>query len=110
MCVNCDTNILNEALLALDTVFQQHGEYNTLFILNDYYEALIADAFYQHPSRIELEPISMDAIKSFLESEDLSGWESNTSHSPWCATLMGHPLNAPACDCGSPFRRNAEGQ
>ena len=110
MCVNCDTNILNEALLALDTVFQQHGEYNTLFILNDYYEALIADAFYQHPSRIELEPISMDAIKSFLESEDLSGWESNTSHSPWCATMMGQPSNAHECDCGSPFRRNAEGQ
>ena len=107
MCVNCDTNILNEVLETLDTIFQQHGEYNTLFILNDYYENKYRDAFL-HPSVIELEPISMDAIKSFLESEDLSGWESSTSHTPWCASLMGHPLNAPACDCGSPFRRNAE--
>jgi hypothetical protein len=108
MCVNCDTNILNEVLETLDTIFQEHGEYNTLFILNDYYENKYRDAFL-HPSVIELEPISMDAIKSFLESEDLSGWESNTSHTPWCASLMGHPLNAPECDCSTPFRRNAEG-
>jgi len=110
MCVNCDTNILNEALIALDSVIVDHGEYNVLFILNSYYEAKFSDAFSHHPSRIELESISMDAIRSFLESEDLSGWESNTSHSPWCATMMGQPSNAPACDCGSPFRRNAEGQ
>jgi hypothetical protein len=110
MCVNCDTNILNEALEALDTIFQQHGEYNTLFILNDYYEAKFSDAFYHHPSRIELSPISLDAIKALFEDEDMSQWESNTSHSPWCATMMGQPSNALECDCGSPFRRNAEGQ
>lgn len=104
MCVNCDTNILNEVLEILDPIFQQHGEYNTLFILNDYYENKYRDAF-QHPSRI-----SLDAIKALFEDEDLSQWESNTSHSPWCASMMGHPLNAPECDCGTPFRRNAEGQ
>ena len=109
MCVNCDTNILNEALETLDTIFQQHGEYNTLFILNDYYENKYRDAF-SHPSRIRLEPISLDAIKALFEDEDMSQWESNTSHSPWCASMMGHPLNALDCDCGSPFRRNAEGQ
>jgi hypothetical protein len=108
MCVNCDTNILNEALVALDTIFQQHGEYNTLFILNDYYENKYRDAF-SHPSRIQLEPISLDAIKALFEDEDMSQWESNTSHSPWCATMMGQPSNALECDCGSPFRRNAEG-
>jgi len=109
MCVNCDTNILNEALIALDPIIEQHGEYNVLFILNDYYENKFADAF-KHPSRIQLEPISLDAIKALFEDEDLSQWESNTSHSPWCATMMGQPSNAPDCDCSSPFRRNAEGQ
>ena len=109
MCVNCDTNILNEVSIALDPIIEQHGEYNVLFILNDYYEALISDAYYQHPSRIELEPISLDDIKALFEDEDMSQWESNTSHSPWCASLMGHPLDAHECDCGSPFRRNAEG-
>lgn len=109
MCVNCDTNILNEVLIALDPIIEQHGEYNVLFILNDYYENKFADAF-SHPSRIQLEPISLDAIKALFEDEDMSQWESNTSHSPWCATMMGQPSNAPECDCGSPFRRNAEGQ
>ena len=108
MCVNCDTNILNEVLIALDPIIEQHGEYNTLFILNDYYENKYRDAF-QHPSAIKLEPISLDAIKALFEDEDMSQWESSTSHSPWCASMMGHPLNAPECDCGSPFRRNAEG-
>ena len=108
MCVNCDTNILNEALIALDSVIVDHGEYNVLFILNDYYENKYRDAF-SHPSRIRLEPISLDAIKALFEDEDMSQWESNTSHSPWCASMMGHPLNAHECDCGSPFRRNAEG-
>jgi hypothetical protein len=109
MCVNCETNILNEALIALDTIIEQHGEYNVLFILNDYYENKYRDAF-SHPSRIRLEPISLDEIKELFDNEDMSRWESNTSHSPWCATMMGHPLNAPACDCGSPFRRTAEGK
>ena len=58
MCVNCDTNILNEVLIALDPIIEQHGEYNTLFILNDYYENKYRDAF-SHPSRIQLEPISL---------------------------------------------------
>jgi len=108
MCVNCDTNILNEVLIALDPIIEQHGEYNVLFILNDYYENKYRDAFL-HPSAIKLSPISLDDIKALFEDEDMSQWESNTSHSPWCATMMGQPSNAPDCDCGSPFRRNAEG-
>lgn len=107
MCVNCDTNILNEALEILDPIFQQHGEYNTLFIINSYYEEKFADAFH-HPSRYA-DP-RQQAIFELFENEDLSQWESNTSHSPWCASMMGHPLHAPDCDCGTPFRRNAEGQ
>jgi len=109
MCVNCETNILNEALIALDPIIEQHGEYNVLFILNDYYENKYRDAF-SHPSRIRLEPISLEDIKALFEDEDMSQWESNTSHSPWCASMMGHQSSAPICDCGSPFRRIAEGQ
>lgn len=101
-------NILDKVLNILDPIFQEHGEYNTLFILNSYYEDKYRDAF-SHPSRIELEPISLDALKALFEDEDMDMWESNTSHSPWCASLMGHPSRALDCDCGTPFRRNAEG-
>jgi hypothetical protein len=109
MCVNCDTNILNEALIALDPIISEHGEYNTLFILNSYYEAKYRDAFYHHPSRIELSPISLDALKALFEDEDMSNWESNTSHMPWCASLLGQPNSTAECDCPSSNRRIADG-
>jgi hypothetical protein len=109
MCVNCDTNILNDVLVTLDPIFQQHGEYNTLFILNSYYEDKYKDAF-SHPSRINLEPISLDDIKALFEDEDMSKWESNTNHMPWCASMLGQPFSTPDCDCPSSNRRIADGK
>ncbi len=72
MCVNCGSNILNEALATLDTMISEHGEYNLLFILNDYYEDKYKDSFY-----------------------------APKSHVAWCASLLGQPESTPECDCSS---------
>ena len=39
MCVNCDTNILNEALEALKPVFEDHGKRQVIDVIHDYFHA-----------------------------------------------------------------------
>lgn len=39
MCVNCDTNILNEALGALQPVFEQFGKREVINTIHDYFHA-----------------------------------------------------------------------
>lgn len=99
MCVNCETNILNDALVTLDTMFREHGEYNILFMLNDYYVTKYADAIsappkYQDPRQQQLWDL-FEADKYFR-------------HESWCASLLGQPESTPECDCSSSNRRKAE--
>jgi hypothetical protein len=37
MCANCDTNIVNEVMEALDPIFESFGEQEVLDIIHDYY-------------------------------------------------------------------------
>lgn len=37
MCVNCDLNVLNEALAALEPVFEQYGKRETINAIHDYF-------------------------------------------------------------------------
>lgn len=39
MCVNCDTNILNEALVALEPVFEDFGKREVINAIHDYFHA-----------------------------------------------------------------------
>jgi hypothetical protein len=39
MCINCDTNILNEALGALEPVFDQFGKREVINAIHDYFHA-----------------------------------------------------------------------
>lgn len=39
MCVNCDTNILNEALVALEPVFEEYGKREVINAIHDYFHA-----------------------------------------------------------------------
>jgi hypothetical protein len=37
MCANCDTNILNEAFIALEPIFEQYGKRNVIDAIHDYF-------------------------------------------------------------------------
>lgn len=37
MCANCDTHILNEAFILLETLFEEHGEYKVIDVIHDYF-------------------------------------------------------------------------
>lgn len=37
MCDLCDTNIVNEVMIALDPIFERFGEQEVLDIIHDYY-------------------------------------------------------------------------
>ena len=39
MCVNCDLNVLNEALEALKPVFESFGKRETINAIHDYFHA-----------------------------------------------------------------------
>ena len=74
------SDLLKDALITLDPIFTEHGEYNILFILNSYYENKYSDA------------ISLPKY----------------SHLSWCASMLGQPESTPECDCCSSHRRIAE--
>jgi hypothetical protein len=107
MCLNCESNILNDALITLDPIFAEHGEYNILFMLNDYYVTKYADAIATPPKYSDPR---QQAIWELFQNEDISQWESNTSHMPWCSSMLGQPYNTPECDCSSSNRRKAESE
>lgn len=74
------SDLLKDALITLDPIFTEHGEYNILFILNSYYENKYNEAF--HTPKY--------------------------SHLAWCASMLGQPDETPECDCSSYRRRIAE--
>lgn len=74
------SDLLKDALMTLDPIFTEHGEYNILFILNSYYENKYSDAI--HTAKY--------------------------SHLDWCASMLGQPFGTPECDCSSSRRRIAE--
>jgi hypothetical protein len=37
MCANCDTHIINEAFILLETLFEQHGKDTVIDVIHDYY-------------------------------------------------------------------------
>ena len=39
MCINCEGNILNEALVALEPVFEQFGKREVINAIHDYFHA-----------------------------------------------------------------------
>ncbi len=39
MCDLCDTTILNEVMIALDPLFEQHGKRKVIDIIHDYFHA-----------------------------------------------------------------------
>ena len=100
MCANCESSILNDALITLDTMFTQHGEYNILFMLNDYYVTKYADAISAPP---KYEDPRQQKLWDLFEAEEYFN-----SHKSWCASLLGQPYNTPECDCSSSDRRKAE--
>ncbi len=44
MCANCDTNIVNDVMLALDPIFEEFGKQEVLDIIHDYYHNRHRDA------------------------------------------------------------------
>lgn len=37
MCANCENNILNEAFIALEPLFEQHGKREVIDVIHDYF-------------------------------------------------------------------------